>query len=53
MTVVVARLLTPAEFGVFALALLLVNLFDYVKDLGVAEALIQSHRPGIESPQPD
>ncbi|BBY45259.1 lipopolysaccharide biosynthesis protein [Mycolicibacterium celeriflavum] len=45
MTVVVARLLTPAEFGVFALALLLVNLFDYVKDLGVAEALIQSHRP--------
>jgi PST family polysaccharide transporter len=45
MTVVVARLLTPAEFGVFALALLLVNLFDYVKDLGVAEALIQSDRP--------
>ncbi|WP_301122800.1 lipopolysaccharide biosynthesis protein [Mycolicibacterium fortuitum] len=45
MTVVVARLLTPAEFGIFALALLLVNLFDYVKDLGVAESLIQSHRP--------
>jgi len=45
MTVVVARLLTPAEFGVFALALLLVNLFDYVKDLGVAVALIQSDRP--------
>lgn len=45
MTVVVARLLTPAEFGVFSLALLLVNLFDYVKDLGVAAALIQSHRP--------
>jgi len=45
MTVVVARLLTPAEFGVFALALLLVNLFDYVKDLGVADALIQSGRP--------
>ncbi|OLO99697.1 lipopolysaccharide biosynthesis protein [Mycolicibacterium porcinum] len=45
MTVVVARLLTPAEFGIFALALLLVNLFDYVKDLGVAESLIQSDRP--------
>ncbi|MUL64002.1 lipopolysaccharide biosynthesis protein [Mycobacterium sp. CBMA 234] len=45
MTVVVARLLTPDEFGIFALALLLVNLFDYVKDLGVAEALIQSDRP--------
>ncbi|WP_236737438.1 lipopolysaccharide biosynthesis protein, partial [Mycolicibacterium llatzerense] len=45
MTVVVARLLTPTEFGVFALALLLVNLFDYVKDLGIAAALVQSHRP--------
>ncbi|GAB7066439.1 oligosaccharide flippase family protein [Mycolicibacterium hodleri] len=45
MTVVVARLLDPAEFGIFALALLLVNLFDYVKDLGVAAALVQSPRP--------
>lgn len=45
MTVVVARLLDPAEFGIFALALLLVNLFDYVKDLGVAAALVQSARP--------
>src|SRR5262245_11867710 len=45
MTAVVARLLTPAEFGIFALALVLVNLFDYVKDLGVAQALIQSHHP--------
>lgn len=45
MTVVVARLLNPTEFGIFALALLLVNLFDYVKDLGIAAALIQSARP--------
>lgn len=45
MTVVLARLLDPAEFGIFALALLIVNLFDYVKDLGVAAALIQSAKP--------
>ena len=44
MTVVVARMLTPAEFGLFALALLVVNLFDYVKDLGVAAALVQNRR---------
>lgn len=44
MTVVVARLLTPADFGVFALALLVTNLFDYMKDLGVGGALVQ--RPG-------
>lgn len=44
MTVVVARLLTPADFGVFALALLVANLFDYMKDLGVGLALVQ--RPG-------
>lgn len=44
MTVVLARLLEPAEFGLFALALLLVNLFDYVKDLGVVAALVQSDR---------
>ncbi len=44
MTVVVARMLEPSEFGLFALALLIVNLFDYVKDLGVAAALVQNRR---------
>lgn len=44
MTVVVARLLDPTDFGLFALALLVTNLFDYVKDLGVAAALVQSRR---------
>ncbi len=44
MTVVVARMLDPTEFGLFALALLVVNLFDYVKDLGVAPALVQNRR---------
>lgn len=44
MTAVVARMLEPSEFGLFALALLVVNLFDYVKDLGVAAALVQNRR---------
>lgn len=44
MTVVVARMLDPTEFGIFALALLVANLFDYVKDLGVAAALVQNRR---------
>lgn len=42
MTVIVARLLDPADFGLFALALLVVNVFDYMKDLGVGAALVQS-----------
>ncbi|XTP33964.1 lipopolysaccharide biosynthesis protein [Mycobacterium sp. TJFP1] len=44
MTIVVARILSPTEFGIFALAVLVVNLFDYVKDLGVAAALVQNRR---------
>ena len=44
MTIVVARILGPTEFGIFALAILVVNLFDYVKDLGVASALVQNRR---------
>ena len=51
MTIVVARMLTPTEFGVFALAILVVNLFDYVKDLGVAAALVQNRRDwGVIAP---
>ena len=51
MTIVVARMLTPTEFGVFALAVLVVNLFDYVKDLGVAAALVQNRRDwGVLAP---
>jgi lipopolysaccharide exporter len=45
MTIVLARLLSPADFGLFALALLVINLFDYVKDLGVSAALVQSRSP--------
>lgn len=41
-TVIVARLLDPADFGLFALALIVINFFDYLKDLGVGAALVQS-----------
>lgn len=42
MMVVLARLLSPSDFGLFALALLMFNLFDYFRDLGVAAALVQN-----------
>ena len=45
MMVVLARVLDPAEFGLFAFALLVVNLFDYVKDLGFGASVVQSRRP--------
>lgn len=41
MTIVLARLLGPAEFGLFALAFLVMTMFEYVRDLGVAAALVQ------------
>ncbi|ORM37614.1 hypothetical protein BFL43_03670 [Williamsia sp. 1135] len=44
MTIILARLLNPEEFGLFAFALLVVNLFDFVKDLGVGASLVQSRR---------
>lgn len=45
MMMVLARLLAPEDFGLFALALLVVTLFDCVKDLGVGGALVQSRAP--------
>ncbi len=40
-TLVLARLLAPEAFGLVALALLAVNLFDRFKDLGVGPALVR------------
>lgn len=45
MTVVLARLLAPADFGLFALGLVMLNLFDYVRDFGVTAALVQHRDP--------
>lgn len=39
-TAILARILTPGEFGLVALALTFTALLDMLKDLGVAEALI-------------
>ena len=39
-TIVLARLLTPTEFGLVALALVFVTFAEYLTDLGVAQALV-------------
>ena len=41
-TVVAVRILTPAEFGLAALAIVTVDLLGIVKDLGLGAALIQN-----------
>src|SRR4051794_12442968 len=43
-TVVLARLLTPAEFGLVGLALVFVSFAEYLTDLGVAQALVYFDR---------
>jgi PST family polysaccharide transporter len=43
-TVVLARLLTPAEFGLVALALTFMIFMDAARDLGLGQALIVSER---------
>lgn len=48
MTVVLARLLGPGDFGLFALALLVMTMFDYVRDLGIAVAIVQRDEPWDE-----
>lgn len=45
MTVVLARLLGPADFGLFALALLVMTMFDYVRDFGIGVGLVQRPEP--------
>jgi lipopolysaccharide exporter len=45
MTVVLARLLGPADFGLFALALLVMTMFDYVRDFGIGIGLVQRPEP--------
>ncbi len=43
-TIVLARLLTPTEFGLVALALVFVTFAEYLTDLGVAQALVYFER---------
>src|SRR5205085_12229230 len=39
-TIILARLLTPTDFGVVAIALIFITYADVVTDLGVAQALV-------------
>ena len=39
-TVVLARVLTPEEFGLVSLALVVIGFIDVIADLGVSQALI-------------
>ena len=45
-TAVLARVLSPAEFGLVALALIFVTLLDTVSDLGLGPALVISTGAG-------
>src|SRR4051794_9316511 len=43
-TIVLARLLTPSQFGLVGLALVFVTFAEYLTDLGVAQALVYFER---------
>jgi len=47
-TAILARLLVPADFGLVAMAMVVVGFFDVLLDLGVSAALIQHGRAGRE-----
>ena len=47
-TVILARLLVPDDFGLVAMATVVVGLFDVLLNLGVSAALIQHGRAGAE-----
>lgn len=44
-TIVLARILVPADFGLFALGLLVVNYLDRIKDVGVGASLVYRREP--------
>jgi O-antigen/teichoic acid export membrane protein len=45
-TLVLARLLTPAEFGLVGMALLVITLLDILRDFGIGSALIYRQHDG-------
>ena len=49
-SVVLARLLDPAAFGVVALAMLLQAFLDEVKDIGMGATIIQRRQAASERP---
>ena len=47
-TVVLARLLDPADFGIVSFAMVLIGALTLLQDLGVPASIIFSHRPARE-----
>ena len=45
-TLLLARLLSPAEFGLVSMALLVITAFDILRDFGIGSAVIQRQRDG-------
>ena len=41
-TAILARLLTPADFGVIAIATVFITFFDMISDMGIGPAVIQN-----------
>ena len=48
-TVILARLLTPEDFGLLALGMLAINYLDTLDDLGVADALIYHQKDPLRT----
>jgi O-antigen/teichoic acid export membrane protein len=47
-TAILARLLTPKEFGLVALALIFITLFETLSDLGITQALVIAREDELE-----
>ncbi len=45
-TLILARLLLPEDFGIVAMASIVVGLVDTILDLGVGSALVQNRQAG-------
>ena len=41
-TAVLARILTPADFGIVAIATVLINFFSMLSDMGIGPAIVQN-----------
>lgn len=48
-TLILARLLTPAEFGLVGMALLVITVLDILRDFGIGSAVIYHGRAGPEA----
>ena len=42
-TLIVARLLTPADYGLFGMAMVFLGIVEYISEFGIGAAIIQGH----------